>query len=144
MYKDKYYCAYGSNLNLDNMARMCPHSKPYKTGYIDGYKLVFRGDDEGYLNIVESKGSTVPVLMWDIDERDIDALNTYESFPELYDIVDIEVVSDGIIYNCYVYEMRETFQYKEPTEEYIELCRQGYKDNGFDVAKFEEIIKEKG
>ncbi len=141
MYKDKYYCAYGSNLNLANMAKMCPHSKPYKTGYIEGYKLVFSGDDEGFLNIVENGSSKVPVLMWEIDDRDIDALNTYESFPDLYDIVDIDVVSEGVTYNCYVYEMREKFGYKKPSDAYVELCRQGYIDNGFDLTKFEELVK---
>ncbi len=143
MYKDKYYCAYGSNLNLANMAKMCPNSKPFKTGYIDGYELVFRGKEEGFLNIVTCPGSVVPVLMWEIDERDIDALNTYESFPDLYDIVDIDVISDGVVYNCYVYEMREKFDYKKPSDEYIEMCEEGYKDNGFDLNMFNKIV-EKG
>ncbi len=143
MYNNKYYCAYGSNLNLANMAKMCPNSTPYKTGYIEGYKLVFRGDDEGFLNIIKSAGSRIPVLMWAIDKTDIEALNTYESFPELYDIVDIDVVSEGRVYNCYVYMMKEKFGYKEPTDKYIELCEQGYIDNGFDVSNLREVINKK-
>ncbi len=144
MYKDKYYCAYGSNLNLDNMAKMCPHSKPFKVGYIDGYRLVFRGKDVGYLNIIKAPNNKVPVLMWEIDERDISALNDYEDFPNLYNIVDIDVISDGKVYKCYVYEMIEKFGYKKPTAQYIELCKQGYIDNSFDVEKFNELVCKEG
>lgn len=36
------YFAYGSNLNLDQMARRCPDAEPVGRVRLDGYRLAFR------------------------------------------------------------------------------------------------------
>ena len=43
MSKKQLYIAYGSNINLDQMAYRCPHSKVVGTSEIKGYELEFRG-----------------------------------------------------------------------------------------------------
>ena len=50
--QDIYY-AYGSNLNLRQMARRCPTAKLLGTGVIPDYELLFRGREEGksYLTV---------------------------------------------------------------------------------------------
>ena len=38
------YVAYGSNMNLEQMAYRCPDAKVVGTGVIKGYILMFRGN----------------------------------------------------------------------------------------------------
>ena len=73
MSKKQLYIAYGSNINLEQMKYRCPHSKIVGTSEIKDYELEFRG----VATIVSSKGSTVPVLIWELDERDLPTLNHY-------------------------------------------------------------------
>ena len=65
--KTKIYGAYGSNINLEQMAYRCPHAEVYKVGYINGYRLTFRSG--GFANIEKSEGDRVPVLLWVITEQ---------------------------------------------------------------------------
>ena len=39
----KYYIAYGSNLNLEQMARRCPTAKMIGSTTLKNYRLMFRG-----------------------------------------------------------------------------------------------------
>ena len=38
----KYYVAYGSNLNREQMAHRCPEAKLVGTGMLSNYEMVFR------------------------------------------------------------------------------------------------------
>ena len=74
MKNKQLYIAYDSNINLEQMAFRCPHSKVVGTSEIKDYELEFRG----VATIVPNKGATVPVLIWELDERDLPILNRYE------------------------------------------------------------------
>ncbi len=74
------YVAYGSNINLTQMAFRCPHSRVVGTAMVKGWELEFRG----VATIVPKPDTEVPVLLWELDPRDVPALNRYEGFPHLY------------------------------------------------------------
>ncbi len=74
MSKKQLYIAYGSNINLEQMAFRCPHSKVVGVSEIKGYELEFRG----VATIVLKENASVPVLIWELDERDLPRLNRYE------------------------------------------------------------------
>lgn len=83
--KRKYYIAYGSNLDVDQMLRRCPDAITIGSSTIDGYRLVFRGNSRsGVANIEPCEGASVPVGIWSISPSDEDALDWYEGFPRLY------------------------------------------------------------
>lgn len=83
--KEKLYLAYGSNLNIVQMIIRCPDAKFYGTAEIKDYELLFKGSKTGaYLTIERRKGSNVPVGVWAVTERDINALDRYEGFPAFY------------------------------------------------------------
>ena len=42
--KPRLYIAYGSNLNLDQMARRCPTSEMISTTFLRNWRLRFRGE----------------------------------------------------------------------------------------------------
>ncbi len=81
----KYYAAYGSNLNLGQMALRCPGAKPLGTAWLHGWRLLFKGSKTGaYLTIERCEGSKVPVGIWTITDHDEKSLDRYEGYPDYY------------------------------------------------------------
>lgn len=82
----RYYLAYGSNLNLQQMAKRCPRSAPVGTAVLEGFALLFKGSPtRGFYLTVEPKGEAkTPVGVWEIDDGDLPALDRYEGYPALY------------------------------------------------------------
>ena len=77
--------AYGSNLSMAQMAQRCPDAIYVGTAEIKDYQLLFKGSQSGsYLTVEPKKGSTVPVLVWRISERDEHYLDRYEGYPSFY------------------------------------------------------------
>lgn len=82
---NKYYLAYGSNLSMAQMAQRCPDAVYVGTAELKDYQLLFKGSQSGsYLTVEPKKGSTVPVLVWRISERDEHYLDRYEGCPSFY------------------------------------------------------------
>ena len=97
MKNKQLYIAYGSNINLEQMAYRCPHSKVVGTSEIKDYELEFRG----VATIVPNKGARVPVLIWELDERDLPTLNKYEGYPSFYRQEKMTFEMDGKTYDRY-------------------------------------------
>lgn len=92
----KLYIAYGSNLNLGQMADRCPTAKVVGASELMDYRLLFRGAHAGAVATVEPyKGGSVPVLVWEIAPADEAALDRYEGWPFLYR-VGISYICDGV------------------------------------------------
>lgn len=71
------YAAYGSNMDPRQMALRAPHSPLRGTGWLDGWRLTFGGEDRGWegplATLVEEPGHQVFVALYDV--TDADALN---------------------------------------------------------------------
>ena len=131
----RLYLAYGSNINLEQMARRCPNSKVIGTAMIPDYELEFRG----VATIVPKKGAKVPVLMWEIDQQDEINLNHYEGFPRLYRKEIFEMEVNGKIREGMAYLMN----YKgiaPPTSQYYNGIKKGYEDNGMDTKYLHDAL----
>ena len=75
----KLYIAYGSNLNLHQMAFRCPSASIYAKGILMNWELLFRGTKgNAHATIKRKKGASVPVLVWEIQPEDEDRLDLYE------------------------------------------------------------------
>ena len=61
-----YYAAYGSNINLEQMAYRCPYSHVIGKGKVLNYRLVFNF----HADIIPANGVDTPVLIWEIDDSD--------------------------------------------------------------------------
>ena len=72
----RLYIAYGSNINLEQMAYRCPNSKIVSKEMLKGYELEFRG----VATIVPNDKSEVPILIWEIDGRDSTVLTGMRAF----------------------------------------------------------------
>lgn len=127
--KPLLYVAYGSNINLPQMSFRCPHSKVVGTAMVKGWELEFRG----VATIVPKPNAEVPVLLWELDPRDIPALNRYEGFPHLYRQQEIEVETPDGKAKGMVYLMNRG-QISPPSQGYLQTIWDGYKANGMDTS----------
>ena len=67
----KYYIAYGSNLNVQQMKFRCPGAKVVGKSVIKNYELLYKGSKTGsYLTIEKKNGSVVPVAVWEVTADD--------------------------------------------------------------------------
>ena len=125
----RLYIAYGSNINLEQMAHRCPNSKIVSKEMLKGYELEFRG----VATIVPNDKSEVPLLIWEIDGRDEHSLDRYEGFPNLYRKELFEIEVDGEKKECMAYLMNKG-QISPPTSYYYNVINQGYEANGMDTS----------
>jgi hypothetical protein len=76
------YAAYGSNMDPEQMKERAPHSPMAGTGWLQGWRLTFGGEDytwEGALStVVEEPGSQVFVVLYDVPEHDERQLDRWE------------------------------------------------------------------
>ena len=72
----RLYIAYGSNLNLRQMAMRCPTAQLVGTGEVRDYELQFKGAPYGaFATIGPKDGASVPVAVWSLRSRDEKALD---------------------------------------------------------------------
>lgn len=140
--KPTLYIAYGSNLNLPQMAHRCPTAKAVGTSRLKDYELLFRGGRRGAVATVEPKeGCTVPVLLWKIREKDEASLDLYEGYPRLYDKQIMEVELDGKTVSAMAYVMTPGHEFGIPSDYYVDTIWQGYQSAGFDTQILEDAVE---
>ena len=141
--KQKYYLAYGSNLNLGQMAYRCPDSSVVGKAELQGYRLLFRGrPHNAHATIERSEGDNVPVLLWRVSVRDEACLNLYEGFPRYYGKVNLPVELKGKTVTAMAYVMQPGFDYNEPSLFYLDTIREGYRAAGFDQTVLDKALME--
>lgn len=124
---EKYYFAYGSNLNIEQMSRRCPDAVPIGPADLRGYELEFRR----VLTIVKRPGGIVKGGLWKITDRDERALDRYEGYPGWYEKYLIRF-SDDVVAMTYV--LNKGFEDK-PARIYLETCLKGCRDFGIDPSE---------
>ncbi|MGH3506851.1 MAG: gamma-glutamylcyclotransferase family protein, partial [Nocardioidaceae bacterium] len=89
------YAAYASNMDPARMATRCPHSPLRGTGWLNGWRLTFAGEQHGWdgalATIVESPGSQVFVTLYDLTDEDEDQLDGWE--PSIYTKIRLRVAT---------------------------------------------------
>lgn len=139
--KPRLYIAYGSNLNLPQMAFRCPTAEVVGASELKDYELLFRGGRRGAVATVEPKeGSAVPVLLWKIKPKDEEALDRYEGYPRFYDKQMMDVELDGSTVSAMVYIMTPGHEFGIPSDYYADVIWQGYESAGFDTQILEDAI----
>lgn len=143
-----YYLAYGSNLTLKAMKHRAPNSRIVGIGWLPDHKLAFCGQPGiSYLDVIQSKGSQVPVGCFQVDKKDIQRLDEYEDYPDLYDrkTIRLEITKPNgqqVLLDCFYYKMVGTPVLAKPSAAYFEDCMEGYRDFGFDPSILEQALKE--
>jgi len=77
------YAAYGTNMDPTMMSERCPHSPLQGTGWLQGWRLTFGGEEYGWdgslATIVEDATQQVFVALYDVTDDDVAQLDSWES-----------------------------------------------------------------
>ena len=132
MKNNTIYLAYGSNLNLRQMAHRCPTAEVLGTTELRGYNLKFRGHRGNGVATVEPGNGAVPALIWAIKPKDEAALDIYEGWPHFYRKETVTVEIGGKAADAMVYIMNDGYDLCSPSNHYFNAILQGYAVFGFD------------
>jgi len=121
------YFAYGSNLNHFQMKRRCKDSIFIKKYELKGFKLNFRSKYRA-ADIEKKKNSIVPGGLFEISKSDEKKLDVYEDYPILYSKLYFKYYNQKVM----TYIMNKKSEFRYPTERYLNVIKQGYKDCGLD------------
>lgn len=139
----RLYVAYGSNLNIRQMKYRCPGAKLYGTGVIDNYELQFKGQPHSaFATIAPKEGASVPVAVWEISEKNEQALDRYEGYPAHYFKQNVPVQLDGEEVNAMVYIMNLKMGFGLPTPYYYQTVYEGYNDCELDTDVLDRAVME--
>ncbi len=133
------YFAYGSNLNHFQMKRRCKDSFFLKNYELKNYRLNFRSKYRA-ADIEKKKNSIVPGALFEISKSDEKKLDVYEDFPILYTKMYFKYYNKRVM----TYLMVKKTKFRYPTERYLNVIKQGYKDCKLDkkyLIKALNIIK---
>ncbi len=134
--KRRYYLAYGSNLNREQMAFRCPQSKPVGPVTLEGYELLFHG----VATIGKKKDSAVPCGLWLISKKDEMALDRYEGWPRMYRKEMVPVMFGKRRMHVMTYIMNGG-KLSAPNLGYLRTIINGYRDFGLDKAALSEALR---
>ncbi len=123
------YFAYGSNLNLFQMKRRCKDSVFLKKYELKGYRLNFRSKYRA-ADIEKKKNSIVPGALFEISKSDEKKLDVYEDYPILYKKLYFYYYNKKVM--TYIMVKKTDFRY--PTERYLNVVKQGYRDCKLDMS----------
>ncbi len=130
-----YYFAYGSNLNKKQMLERCPDSKPRFTATLPNYKLVFVGWSRqwrgGVASIRSFRGERVLGAIYEISDRDLRRLDSYEAYPRNANRLNVAVFNeDGEAIPAITYIKAGQQEENKPSPEYLSVIQQGCRDWG--------------
>ena len=118
-----YYFAYGSNLHHLQMKRRCPNCRYIKKIILHNYDLTFRSK-YGAADIEKKNGGKVYGALYQISEAAEKRLDIYEEYPTLYKKKYFKYNNKKVM----TYIMVKKTKLVPPTNRYLNIIRQGYKD----------------
>jgi len=124
--EDILYFAYGSNINLEQMAHRCSDAQIVGPVTLENYELQFRGS--GFATVAPKEGSVVHGLLWKLTPESEQALDRYEGYPRHYTKEQVPVrTADGASVSVMVYIMAEPMcrQPALPYPSYYRAIQQG-------------------
>lgn len=138
MQENRLYVAYGSNLSLTQMSRRCPTAHLVGLSELEGYGLLFRGYPYSAVATIEPKeGGRVPVIIWSIQGMDERALDRYEGYPHLYGKQQVQLTVGNEPVEAMVYIMNPGQRMGQPSQRYLDIIKEGYRQAGFDMEPLE-------
>tara|TARA_Y100001935_G_scaffold249246_1_gene247528 strand:+ start:487 stop:888 length:402 start_codon:yes stop_codon:yes gene_type:complete len=129
------YFAYGSNLNHFQMKRRCKDSEFLKKINLKNFKLTFRSKYRA-ADIEPKKNSIVTGGLFEISKSDEKKLDIYEDFPTLYKKFYFYHYGKKVM----TYTMVNKTPFRFPTDRYLRVVQQGYKDCRLDKKLLKKAL----
>ena len=124
------YFAYGSNLHHFQMKRRCGDSLFIKKIYLKNFRLTFRSKYRA-ADIEPKKNSKVIGGLYEISKS--------EDFPILYKKYYFLYYGKKIM----TYTMVKKTEFRFPTERYLNIVKNGYRNCGLDIRYLTKALSEK-
>ncbi len=127
-----YYFAYASNLSRKQMVERAPESKPKFVATLPNFKLTFTaraGHQGGVASIAPHRGEKVLGAVYEVSEKDLKQLDSYEDYPRTYDRRKVTVwteTNDPI--EAITYIKIDQARELKPAADYLAVIQQGYRD----------------
>ena len=137
------YAAYGSNMDPEQMLERCPHSPAAGTGWLNGWRLTFGGEDLGWdgalAMVVPDPDSQVFVALYDVSSQDHAKLDYWEGVAEgLYNKIKLRVSTlDGEVL-AWVYIL-DAYEGGLPSARYLGLIAEAAQAAGAPDEYVEEL-----
>ena len=87
---NRFYFAYGSNMNPDRIRERIPNARVVGRATIRGWRLVERL----YADIERAKGGRVEGVLYLVSESEVHRLDAYEGYPSVYGTVSLNAYLD--------------------------------------------------
>lgn len=136
-----WYLAYGSNMNSERLKSRIGEVNEIKTGWIDGYKLIFnkRAENGGvYANIAYvGPGFMCPVAAYLITFSQFSKLDNFEGSPRHYMRISMpfrDMSEHQSIGQVYVGNPGKLTSESVPSHDYFQHIYKGYEEHGFDTG----------
>ena len=144
--EEKYYFAYGSNMNLEQMDFRCPDASVVENVRLEGYRLAFcgRNPGNGVATILPEEGSHVDGVLWRITPRCEESLDRYEGYPHLYGKETVRVRNTGGMHqNVTVYVMNAPYKDcpAKPSDFHLKGILEGCRQNQLPLEPVMEAVK---
>lgn len=115
------------------MQERCPDSKPIFIATLPNYKLVFVGWSRqwrgGIASVKPLRGEKVLGAIYEVSERDLKRLDSYEGYPGSYRRLNVTVFDeDGNPVEAVTYIKAGQLEETPPSKEYLAIVQQGYRD----------------
>ena len=130
------YFAYGSNLHHFQMKRRCKDSIFLKKINLKDFRLTFRSKYRA-ADIEPKKNSIVPGGLFEISKSDEKKLDIYEDFPKLYKKFYFFYYKKKVM--TYIMVNKSPFRF--PTERYLNVIKEGYKNCNLDISYLTKSLK---
>ncbi len=137
------YAAYGSNMDPEQMLERCPHSPAAGTGWLNGWRLTFGGEELGWdgalAMVVPDPASQVFVALYDVSPQDHETLDYWEGVAEgLYNTIRLRISTlDGDVL-AWVYIL-DAYEGGLPSARYLGMIAEAAQAAGAPDEYVEEL-----
>ena len=138
------YAAYGSNMDPAQMLERCPHSPAAGTGWLNGWRLSFGGEELGWdgalAMVVPDPSNQVFVALYDVSAQDQHQLDYWEGVEEgLYNKIKLRVSTlDGDVL-AWVYVL-DAYEGGLPSARYLGMIVEAAQAAGAPDEYVEELL----
>ena len=129
------YAAYGMNTNKEQMAWRCPKAVSLGAAELPGYELAFRT----HADITVTPDSCMEVVLWEITDECLAALDQLEGYPHYYTRYEVDVFHDNAWKRALVYKMNYG-DLEMPSAGYLRMLVEGYSDHGCDLRQLYDAV----
>jgi gamma-glutamylcyclotransferase (GGCT)/AIG2-like uncharacterized protein YtfP len=130
------YFAYGMNTNLGQMAVRCPKAQTLGHAVLPNYEFRFAR----HADILENDEYYVDGVLWDITDDCLKSLDALEGYPFYYDRKEVTVIHNNKSVKAITYFMLPGNIDSMPSQGYLDMLYEGYKENAVPVAQIKEAV----